>query len=296
LKQLQEWLKENGDSLSPLEAEFVKASQNVKRQERFRLAALGSVGLMLLLVAVLGVTGQLNPFIYQPIDIEGYWVTIPAGEFQMGSENTSDDEKPVHAVFVNEFQIGKYEVTNRQYNQCLRAGVCTGSIVPVNLDHPVVNLNWHAAKTYCEWVGGRLPTEAEWEKAASWDNETKSKRRYPWGETIDCEYANYYGQDGGNDSCIGFATPVGRYERGKSPYGLYDMAGNVWEWVSSSYMPYPYDSNDGREEMDSTDVRVLRGGSWGNSDFYLRSAVRYWVVPENSFNNIGFRCARDFLQ
>jgi hypothetical protein len=139
LRLLQDWLKEHHDSLSPLEAEFLKASQNVKRQERFRLGAFGSLGVMLLLLAVLGVTGQLNRLIYHPVDMEGYWVTIPAGEFLMGSlpeeirraellcpECNLSHERPQHSVYLDEYQIGKYEITNRQYAQCAKAGICGG--------------------------------------------------------------------------------------------------------------------------------------------------------------------------
>jgi formylglycine-generating enzyme required for sulfatase activity len=143
-------------------------------------------------------------------------------------------------------------------------------------------------------VGGRLPTEAEWEKAASWDDQARTKRTYPWGETIDCTRANYYGKDGGNDFCVGGTTPVGSYESGTSPYGLYDMAGNVWEWVNSLYMSYPYNANDGREDMNSSDARVLRGGarhSYG--DYDVRSSNRFFGLPSDSNGYFGFRCSRD---
>jgi formylglycine-generating enzyme required for sulfatase activity len=226
-----------------------------------------------------------------------YWVTIPAGEFQMGSENSEnsgDAVVPLHTVFVDEFQIGKYEITNKQYNQCIRAGACNGNGVSDKLDHPVVNVNWHAAKAYCEWVGGRLPTEAEWEKAAIWDDETKTKRTYPWGETIDCSYANYRGKDGGIHSCVGDTTPVGNYESGKSPYGVYDMAGNVFEWVNDWYSDTYYQNSPSSNPLgpDTGQDRVLRGGSWGDPDSYLHSADRYRSGPTKYFSSFGFRCAR----
>ncbi len=292
LKQLQDWLKGHGDQLSPLEKAFVKASQNVRRQEQFRWVSAATVGILLLVTVALAMTGKLNRFIYRPMDMEDYWVTIPAGEFQMGSENGEDDEKPVHTVYVDEFQIGKYEITNRQYAQCAKAGICAGRAYDDSKAyHPVVNVNWYDAVTYCNWMGGRLPTEAEWEKAASWDDQTKTKHTYPWGEAIDCSYANYYGKDGGNDFCIGDTTPVGSYESGKSPYGLYDMTGNVWEWTSSSYKPYPYDANDGREDMNSSYDFVLRGGSLFLGDDNARSASRDGNFAYNSISEIGFRCA-----
>jgi formylglycine-generating enzyme required for sulfatase activity len=195
---------------------------------------------------------------------------------------------------LDEYQIGKYEVTNRQYTLCVKAGICR-SVPDLGIEknlHPVVNVSWYDAKAYCEWVGGRLPTEAEWEKAASWDDGAKTKRTYPWGETINCTYANYKGKDGGNDPCVGDTMPVGSYESGKSPYGVYDMAGNVWEWVSSLRMPYPYDADDGREDMSSTDVRVLRDGSGDSYANFVRSAFRSGSYPTLNFNGVGFRCSR----
>jgi serine/threonine-protein kinase len=226
---------------------------------------------------------------------KGYWVPIPEGEFQMGSENGNDDEKPVRAVNVNAFKMGLYEVTNRQYFQCVNAGICSAlnnSIYTVQEQelHPVTNVNWRDANTYCGWVGGRLPTEAEWEKAARGTDE----RTYPWGEDISCDRANYYGCAIDNTTLgIDNTMPVGSYENGQSPYGVYDMAGNVWEWTSSLYQPYPYDANDGREDMNSPDGRVLRGGSWDPDDSSVRSAYRDWSVPSNTLNYVGFRCARD---
>jgi formylglycine-generating enzyme required for sulfatase activity len=305
LKQLQDWLKEHGDALSPLEGEFVKASQNSKKQERTRQFIWAGVGFVSSLVVEITVIialvlsnisagGFLDRFVYyKPVDMEGYWVTIPAGEFQMGSENGEDKEKPVHTVYVDEFQIGKYEVTNRQYYQCVKAGVCVGNAYDDSKAyHPVVSVNWHDAVNYCEWAGGRLPTEAEWEKAARGPSAGSGDgRSYPWGENIDCTYANYAREKG--DYCVGDTTPVGSYESGKSPYGVYDMAGNVWEWTSSLYAGYPYNPNDGREDMYLSGTRMLRGGSWDNIEFFARSAYRNYY--DQSFIEIvtGFRCARD---
>jgi formylglycine-generating enzyme required for sulfatase activity/DNA-binding transcriptional ArsR family regulator len=282
LIQLQEWVKKQGDGLSPLEAEFVRASQNVKKREQARWVGIGVVGVALLIMVILGVTGQLNRFIYRPVDMDNYWVTIPAGEFQMGSES---DEARVPTVYLDEYQIGKYEITNRQYAQCIKAGSCFGSAFGEGRDlHPVVNVIWHDAKAFCEWVGGRLPTEAEWEKAASWDVETQTKFVYPWGNDDPTpDLLNFNGN-------VGDTTPVGTYPAGEN--GLYDMAGNVWEWTSSLYQGYPYDANDGREDMNSTDARVLRGGSWLVNGNLVRSAYRSWSNPTDTYDNFGFRCAR----
>lgn len=297
LGQIQEWMKEHGTDLSPLESEFVRASQNVKKQERLRLAALAGVGVMLLLLAVLGVTGQLDGFIYRPVDMKDYWVTIHAGEFEMGSDNGYEEEKPVHTVYLDKYQIGKYEITNRQYAQCVKAGSCEP---PVNTRyaleeyarHPVTDVHWDYATDYCAWVGGRLPTEAEWEKAASWDVETQTKFVYPWGnDDPTSALLNYNGN-------VGKTTPVGNYPAGEN--SLFDMAGNVWEWTSSLYRNYPYDETDGREDMSSSDSRVLRGGAWiyyGGSDVrsaLVRSAHRFGTVPASAVSDgFGFRCSRD---
>ncbi|HXQ32968.1 MAG TPA: SUMF1/EgtB/PvdO family nonheme iron enzyme, partial [Anaerolineales bacterium] len=275
-----------------LEGEFLKASLaelgRARRATFLRWSALATVSILLLLTIRLALTGQINRFFYQPVDMQDYWVTIPAGDFQMGSNNGNGNEIPVHTVYLDEYKIGKYEITNKQYNQCLRASVCTGSVVPDKLDHPVVNVNWHAAKTYCEWVGGRLPTEAEWEKAASWDPETKTKFVYPWGNddpTSALLNYRYY---------VGDTSPVGSYPDAVSPYGLFDMAGNVWEWMSSVYQPYPYSADDDRENLSSSEARVLRGGAWDEMiDDGVRSAHRGKGTSTITGSYLGFRCSRD---
>ena len=294
LKQLQDWVKEHGEQLSPLEREFVKASRNVKKRERILWDAIAIAGVALLLLVIFMPAGIINRLIYLPENImpEDDWVTIPAGDFQMGSDNGAEDEKPVHNVYVDEFQIGKYEVTNKQFNQCIRAGVCKGTILTGKLDHPVVNVTWFQAEDYCGWAGGRLPTEAEWEKAASWDDKTKTKNTYPWGKTIDCSYANYYGKNDGNSYCVGDTTPVGSYESGKSLYGLYDMAGNVWEWVNDWYQSDYYatlgDKTSNPMGPSNGNGRVLRGGSWLISDSNVRSAYRSRYIPTYTRQQLRF--------
>ncbi len=291
LEKIQNWTKEHDEQLSPIEEEFVKASQNVKKLEYMRMFAAPCVlfALMVILMVIVIQMKIVNRFLYKPVDMEDYWVTIPAGEFQMGNEGGANNQKPLHTVYLGGFQIGKYEVTKKQYNQCVGAGVCTGAVVTDRLDHPV-NVTWLQAKAYCEWVGGRLPTEAEWEKAASWDDKAKTKRVYPWGDNIDSSFANY-NKDYKADYCDA-SQLVGSYKDGISPYGLFDMAGNVWEWTSSLFQPYPYDVNDGREDLNNVGDRVIRGGSWFDFDDLVRSSFRSHSDLSKISNVIGFRCAR----
>jgi len=222
---------------------------------------------------------------------------VPAGEFSMGSENGNSDEKPVHTVYLDAFYIDKYEVTNTRYAACVGAGACqppkeTRSHTRTSYygnsvydDYPVIYVSWNMAKAYCEWRGARQPSEAEWEKAAR----GADGRTYPWGEGFDCSHANYWGNLG---VCVGDTSPVGSYASGRSFYGAYDMAGNVWEWVSSLYEPHPYGPDDGREDLSASGLRVLRGGSWLSYAHFLRAAVRVRVDPASADLYIGFRCSR----
>ncbi|MBT3389541.1 MAG: SUMF1/EgtB/PvdO family nonheme iron enzyme [Chloroflexi bacterium] len=222
-------------------------------------------------------------------------VYVPAGKFWMGSadddEIVENDEKPRHQVDLDAYWIDQTEVTNAMYLQCVNAGTCmdngSSSLLAVEYaQHPVTHMSWYDANTYCAWAGRRLPTEAEWEKAARGDQWLI----YPWGNEFNCKNAN--ASDAG--SCDGYeeTAPVGSFLAGVSPYGVLDMAGNVWEWVSSLYEGYPYDAEDGRENMDAGDKRVLRGGSWFNHGNLLRVAYRGSNVPSLRNYLIGFRCAR----
>jgi formylglycine-generating enzyme required for sulfatase activity len=219
---------------------------------------------------------------------------VPAGEFTMGrNENKLDaitlDEQPVHLVSLNSYYIDKFEVTNSLYSICVDAGVClqptnkTFYTNPARKDHPVVYVNWYMAWDYCEWRGARLPTEAEWEKAAKGID----SRTFPWGESFSCQYGNFLY---GGEPCVGDTTIVGAYNDGVSPYGLFDMAGNVWEWTSSLGLSYPYDVTDGRESVDGSGYRVLRGGSRNFDYSYVTTTTRYIRDPLDTVSQVGFRC------
>jgi len=221
-------------------------------------------------------------------------VYVPAGEFTMGSENGESDEQPEDQVYLDAFWIDQTEVTNAMYEECVTDGDCTSPSPTSSYtrddyygnsefkDYPVIYVDWDQANAYCSWADRRLPTEAEWEKAARGENAFI----YPWGnDAPNNNLLNY-------NSALGDTTEVSNYPNGASPYGALDMAGNVWEWVSSLYQPYPYDAEDGRENLNSTDARVLRGGTWRDVDSVVRSADRFRGGPTSSFNYVGFRCSR----
>ncbi len=206
-------------------------------------------------------------------------VLIPAGDFLMG-------EQSQQVVSLDAFWIDRTEVTNLQYVKCVQEGKCKASSYAADPIFngetlPVVGIDWYNAKNYCEWAGCRLPTEAEWEKAARGTD----GRLFPWGnEAITCERANYGG-------CLNSTMPVGQHSpAGDSPYGVADMAGNVWEWTSSLYKDYPYNANDGREDVSSSGNRVRRGGSFFNTENYARAASRDISTPDSTKYYLGFRC------
>jgi formylglycine-generating enzyme required for sulfatase activity len=198
------------------------------------------------------------------------------------------DEEPPHTVDLPAFYMDKYEVTNAFYQACVDAGVCQPPIsIKSNRrdryygnsqfdNSPVIYVDWNMAKTYCEWRGARLPSEAEWEKAAR----GTEGRTYPWGEGIDCDKAN----------CTQDTTPVGSYGSGKSPYGIYDMAGNVSEWVLDWYDVYPGGDPTAIRGWGQK-FRVLRGGYWNYFGLGMRVSDRFWGDPTERSDHVGFRCA-----
>lgn len=225
-------------------------------------------------------------------------VLIPEGIFVMGSDSGDAHESPAHEVFTDAYYIDVYEATNALYQSCQDVGACSDpspiagySDNPDFADYPAVNISWYMAVEFCAWRGGRLPTEAEWEKAARWDPATGEVRTYPWGEQApNASFTNTAsaGVDG--------TTPTGYYERGASPSGIYDMAGNVWEWVADFYAGDYYRNSPGinptGSEFDSG-FRILRGGGWNDDDYYARTTARVSVGPATSGAWSGVRCARD---
>ena len=218
---------------------------------------------------------------------------IPSGSFWMGCNETVDrqgydNEIPYHQVSLSAYYIDKTEVTQNEYKKCVDAGVCdtpgcdwNPAMTP---NRPVVCVNWAQADEYCTWVGKRLPTEAEWEKAARGTD----GRKYPWGnETASCELAVMDGCPGSMDVCS--KSPAG-----DSPYGLCDMAGNVWEWVSDWYDSGYYTNSPASNPIGpaSGPGRVVRGGGFGFVYDNLRASRRIVYDPADVDDYLGFRCAR----
>jgi formylglycine-generating enzyme required for sulfatase activity len=214
-------------------------------------------------------------------------VYIPPGEFLMGLSLYPDgNEYPQHTVYVDGFWIGKYEVTMAQYRRCVEAGACKKPVDrdwyrnPDYANCPAVYVRWRDMQAYAQWAGGRLPTEAEWEKAARGTDGLT----YPWGDVWDPSRCNTKGGGPGE------VTPVGKYSpAGDSPYGVSDMAGNAWEWTSSLLRPYPYNPGDGREDPNSTEPRVARGGGWSFVPDTSRSWFRYVFKDDDYGRSLGFR-------
>jgi formylglycine-generating enzyme required for sulfatase activity len=250
--------------------------------------------------------GEIKPAKHIPVvsggsspgDAPNQMVLIPAGQFIMGTDTRLPDEGPQHAVTLPTYYIDNYEVTNLQYKKFNDA---TNGRSPVHwrnrtfprgkANHPVVFVTWDNANEYCRWAGKRLPTDQEWEKAARGTD----GRMFPWGDEFSTSRANtpLRWQEIGKP---GDTTPVGSFEDGKSPYGLYDMSGNVWEWTDSWYKAYP----DNKTESESYGERykTLKGGSWFDCSFYkcgISAPVfnRAFFARKVKNDSFGFRCAKD---
>ena len=230
----------------------------------------------------------------------------------MGSDPYKDayaqyDEEPQHRVALRAFDIAVHPVTVAEYACFVRT---TGREAPTGddnnrysvswqtqicdrLEHPVVMVSWFDAVAYTAWLSERtgqswrLPSEAEWEKAARWDATTGQERIYPWGDTFEADRCNTL------ESNKGKTTPVGSYPDGASPCGAQDMTGNVWEWTSSRFKSYPFDDEEGFLSTQAADTRVLRGCFWGGVGTYGRAASRFDVGPDLEINSHGFRVMRE---
>ncbi len=257
-------------------------------------------GLALMLAATLPPTAWAQP-------LPGKMVAIPAGAFTMGRDDGPEDERPAHVVTLAAYRIDRYPVTNAGYAEFLNA------VGPVNrrgerlydIDdpdarihqaggrwradpgyetHPVVEVSWAGARDYCAWRGQRLPTEAEWEKAARGSD----GRRYPWGNAAPAHTHAQF------NAAFNATAPVTAHPAGASAYGVHDMAGNAWEWVSSLYRPYPYRDDDGREDQTAGPVRSTRGGGHDSPATEITTTQRGRTLSRNpraGHHNIGFRCA-----
>jgi len=271
----------------------------------------------------------------------GMMALIPGGPFQMGASaadlttecNTFREgcqeawfaaSEPAHTVSTNAYYLDSTEVTNEAFltfmNELGSGALCMErpclevdqgeidaqnggfSLEPEAAREPAAGVTWYGAAAYCAWRGGRLPTEAEWEKAAAWDFDAAVARRYPWGDEFDGTAVNFcdascdepQANADFNDGFPGVAS-VASFNGGVSPTGLFDMAGNVWEWVADWYDPSYYANspqNNPTGLADGTE-KVVRGGSWFDSGNFMASAIRFPSAPDNSDFTIGFRCAAD---
>jgi formylglycine-generating enzyme required for sulfatase activity len=250
------------------------------------------------------------------------WISIPEGEFLMGStpeeakdayedaklrssmleQHTFDAELPQHQVYLSAYEISRYEITNAQYRAFIEAtnrptprghnGEDTWADETLNGDtQPVVGVTWFDAQAFAEWIGGSLPTEAQWERAA---RGTKT-RTYPWGDTPPkarqhANFARRYNRP----------IPVGQFPKGESPDGIADLAGNVWEWCLDEYSPTAYQRNGKSVSENPLNLRfrdvlrsrVIRGGAWDVGIAFLRSSLRFKFYPLDSTHTIGFRVVR----
>ncbi|QPJ63976.1 MAG: formylglycine-generating enzyme family protein [Candidatus Nitrohelix vancouverensis] len=220
-------------------------------------------------------------------------VYIPAGYAQIGDSSGPKDARPMHFVSTSAFFIDRYEVSNAKYRQFIQA---TGRQTPKYWDderfnapdQPVVGVSWHDAMAYAQWRGGRLPTEAEWEKAARGSDD----REYPWGKKWDKGFAFYFVNIFGETDQFRFTAPVDYYQTGVSPYGVYNMAGNVWEWCLDWYDPQYYRNSpefDPEGPIQPTLMKSLRGGSWANSIDGVQIIRRARNHPDTQNEIYGFR-------
>lgn len=274
-------LLEMGDSVYPQIENKIKSNDNISRHIALRY--LGSQ--------------PDNPFSVKLVStlLNHTMVGVASGEFFMGSNEVKDkqanqDESPKHLLFLDNYWIGRFPVTVSQWRQFFEeTGYLKSNQHSIGAeDTPVRYINWEDAMAYCKWLSEKsglfvtIPSEAEWEKAARGTDE----RLYPWGNDFDKDKCNT------SESGTGNVSPVGKYSpAGDSFFGCVDMAGNVYEWTSTIYMPYPYTKNDGREVPQNNVIRTLRGGSWKSNQFNARVCYRNNQNPDYRLSDYGFRIA-----
>lgn len=250
------------------------------------------------------VHAQMSP---KEVRLSNTMMLISGGVFIMGSNNGPDDEKPQHTIFLKPFFMDILPVSNADFAQFLNhrglqnqqgevfyddqdtdARIHRRNLVwqaDLNYElHPVNEVSWVGARDYCAWLNKRLPTEAEWEKAAR----GVDGRKYPWGSAVPNAKLALFGAP------YNSSAPVNAFPEGVSPYGILDMAGNQWEWVSSIYQPYPYKADDGRENQNAGPIRSTRGGGHDSNAEEISATHRGRFLsrnPKAGHHNIGFRCA-----
>jgi formylglycine-generating enzyme len=225
-------------------------------------------------------------------------VLVSEGPFRMGSQEAEGDldEFPQRSTYLSAYYIDLHEVTFSEFNKFIEQSGFPAPTISVfqddlslitSEDQPAVGVSWNQARLYCEWAGKRLPTEAEWERAAKGEQDSK----WPWGNTFEEGLANTLGESDGYQ----YSAPPGKYELGRSPYGLYDTAGNVAEWVGDVYDLNYYETGPFRDPKgpEAGKHRVYRGGSWNDSSANVRTAKRFAAAPHQTSAVIGFRCAKE---
>lgn len=229
-------------------------------------------------------------------------IFIPGGEFYMGKSGSNKTDELFHKVEVSDFFIDKYEVSNAEYTKCVEAGYCTspkiqfsesfGDLFSINKDfsdYPIVNVTWNQANDYCEWRGARLPTEAEFERAAGFNPESSYSFEYPWGNNqVNNTLANFRSSS---------PEPIDTYENGDNQLGVYNLVGNVWEWVNDNYSRFYYTEKEYLQEfknpMGSKDSygKVIKGGGWDSYEYQVTRYSKLSKSADTFLNNLGFRCA-----
>lgn len=236
-------------------------------------------------------TPDVKPTPAPPVKPNSPMVLVPGGDFTIGSNKSYDNEKPQRKTNLAGFYIDVYEVTNGEYKLFCDATSRPYPAAPAwdkdyfltKPNYPVINVSWEDATAYAQWVGKRLPTEEEWEKAAR----GSENRIWPWGKDFQISFANLQGNEDGYD----YAAPIGSFKGGISTFGAYDMAGNVWEWTSSQFKPYP--GGPEKDALYKQDCRVIRGGGFQAPPTILKGMTfRFPSDPKMAYEATGFRCAR----